>query len=96
MGTALPSQEQGERAPQGPLPEPWKGRARKEDTISYGAGIECLVKPGEPVTTGQPLLKLHADDQALFEPAVERLAEATSIGPEPPTIPDVVIERIAP
>ncbi len=72
------------------------GRARKEDTISYGAGIECLVKPGQPVTTGQPLLKLHADDETLFDPAVERLAEATSIGPEPPTIPDVVIERIAP
>jgi thymidine phosphorylase len=71
------------------------GRVRKEDRIAYGAGIECLAKPGEQVAEGEPVLRLHTDDEALIRPAEEILAAAVSIGPEPPDLPDVVIERIA-
>ncbi|KAA2264577.1 thymidine phosphorylase [Solihabitans fulvus] len=37
------------------------GRARKEDPVQAAAGVLCLVKPGEPVEAGQPLLELHTD-----------------------------------
>ncbi|MDH3679429.1 MAG: thymidine phosphorylase [Acidimicrobiia bacterium] len=70
------------------------GRARKEDEISYGAGIECAAKPGDPVTAGEPVFVIHADDEARFPPVIERLAGAITIGPEPVEQPDVVIERI--
>ena len=71
------------------------GRARKEDSISYGAGIECLAKVGEPVEVGQPILLLHADDEARFLVATELLDGAITISVEQPEVPDVVIERVA-
>ena len=46
------------------------GRARKEDEVSAGAGIELHVKPGDPVAAGQPILTLYADDPARFEGAL--------------------------
>ena len=34
------------------------GRARKEDPVQAGAGIEMHAKPGDHVTAGQPLLTI--------------------------------------
>ena len=70
------------------------GRARKEDTISYGAGIECVAKPGDRVEAGQPVLVLHTDDPSVLEPTAARLASAITIGEEPPAIPDPVITTV--
>jgi thymidine phosphorylase len=42
------------------------GRARKEDPVQAGAGIEMHAKPGEQVKAGQPLLTLHTDDEYRF------------------------------
>jgi thymidine phosphorylase len=71
------------------------GRARKEDPVSASAGVVCLVKPGEPVETGQPVLELRADDPARFERARGALARAIQIGPQPPEPADPVLARIA-
>ena len=70
------------------------GRARKEDPVSAAAGIICLAKPGEHVEAGQPVLELRADDPARFDRALEALAGAIEIGPEPPKPPSLVIDRI--
>ncbi len=40
------------------------GRARKEDSVSAGAGVICRVREGEFVRAGQPLFELYADDDA--------------------------------
>jgi thymidine phosphorylase len=70
------------------------GRARKEDPVSAAAGVLCLVKPGEPVQAGQPVLELRADDESRFARAREALADAVQIGPEPPARAPLVIERV--
>jgi thymidine phosphorylase len=71
------------------------GRARKEDPVSAAAGIICLVKPGEKVQKGQPILELHTDDEERFEQAVAALDGASTISDEqPPPQPAPVIERI--
>jgi thymidine phosphorylase len=70
------------------------GRARKEDPVSAGAGVICLVKPGERVEQGQPVLELRADDPARFGRAIEALDGGIEIGPEPPPIGPAVLERI--
>src|SRR5215475_4480087 len=70
------------------------GRARKEDPVSPGAGVICLVKPGQPVSVGQPLLELRTDDPARFARALEALDTAIEIGAEPPVIGPPVLERI--
>jgi thymidine phosphorylase len=72
------------------------GRARKEDPVSFGAGVQMHAKPGDVVTAGQPLFTLHADDDARFERALEVLTDAVDIAtPDAPwSKPDLVIERI--
>ncbi len=72
------------------------GRARKEDPVSASAGVICLAKPGDQVTAGQPLLELHADDEARFGRALEALDGAIQIGPRPPEPRPAVLERIGP
>ncbi|MGI5206744.1 thymidine phosphorylase [Spirillospora sp. CA-108201] len=55
------------------------GRARKEDAVSFGAGVICHAKPGDTVEAGRPLLTLHADDEARFGRALEALDGAFDI-----------------
>jgi len=49
------------------------GRARKEDPVQAGAGVQIHAKPGEQVVEGQPLLTLHTDEPGRFERAVAAL-----------------------
>ncbi|MFJ1756754.1 thymidine phosphorylase [Kitasatospora sp. NPDC088134] len=73
------------------------GRARKEDPVQAGAGIELHAKPGDPVTAGQPLLTLHTDTPDRFPYALEALDGATAIAPAGTafTPAPIVLDRIA-
>jgi thymidine phosphorylase len=72
------------------------GRARKEDPVSFGAGVLCHAAPGEEVTAGQPLLTLHTDDEARFPRALEALDGAVEVTPGgTPDLLPLVIDRIA-
>jgi thymidine phosphorylase len=71
------------------------GRARKEDPVSPTAGVVCLAKPGDEVEQGQPVLELHADDVGRFAAALDALAGAIEVGPEPPVPAPLIIDRIA-
>ncbi|NEA84618.1 thymidine phosphorylase [Streptomyces sp. SID7958] len=73
------------------------GRARKEDPVQAGAGVELHARPGDEVTEGQPLLTLHTDAPDRFDYALTALdgsydiaAPGTDFTPTP-----VVLERIA-
>ena len=59
------------------------GRARKEDTIDYGVGVEVCVKVGDWVEPGTPLFVIHANSDAGLEEARERLAQAVVVSDEP-------------
>jgi thymidine phosphorylase len=72
------------------------GRARKEDSVSAAAGVICLVKPGEAVTAGQPVLELRTDERDRFGRALAALEDAIEIGPQPPPAAPVIRERIGP
>lgn len=72
------------------------GRARKEDPVQAGAGIEILVRPGQTVQAGQPLLRLHTDTPERFERAQAALAGGWTITADgPAAATSLVIERIA-
>ncbi|MFI0721381.1 thymidine phosphorylase [Streptomyces sp. NPDC021224] len=73
------------------------GRARKEDAVQAGAGVEIHAKPGAAVRAGEPLLTLHTDTPERFGYALEALegavtvaAEGTEFTPRP-----IVLDRIA-
>jgi thymidine phosphorylase len=78
------------------------GRARKEDPVQAGAGVELHAKPGDEVKAGQPLLTLHTDTPERFGAALEALAAegAITVGPAgvvPAGEPEpVVLDRVAP
>jgi thymidine phosphorylase len=72
------------------------GRARKEDPVSAGAGVQWHVVPGDAVAAGQPLLTLHSDDQERFPSALEALSDAVTVaevGTTPNRLP-LLIEKI--
>lgn len=70
------------------------GRARKEDPVQAGAGIELHAKPGDAVTAGQPLMTLHTDEPARFERALESLEGAYSFGQQAHT-GSVILDRVS-
>ncbi|MGW1292656.1 thymidine phosphorylase [Streptomyces sp. NPDC002533] len=73
------------------------GRARKEDPVQAGAGIELHAKPGDTVTEGQPLMTLHTDTPEKFDYALKALPESYDIAPAGTSFSPlpVVRERIA-
>ncbi len=72
------------------------GRARKEDPVQAGAGVELHAKPGEVVREGQPLMTLHTDEPDRFQRAQAALAEAVEIAPAGSAYspPPVILDRV--
>ena len=70
------------------------GRARKEDSVSAGAGVTWRATVGDHVVAGQPLFELHADDAARIPRALEALEGAWAVGPDPAAPPPMVLERV--
>jgi thymidine phosphorylase len=73
------------------------GRARKEDAVQAGAGVQLHAKPGDSVVAGQPLLTLHTDTPEKFPYAQEALDGAFTVAPEGTdfSTPPIVLDRIA-
>ena len=74
------------------------GRARKEDPVQAAAGVEMLAKPGDQVTEGQELLRLHTDEPERFERALAALQDGIEVAaPGTPYTPTpLVLDRVAP
>ncbi|WP_165985363.1 thymidine phosphorylase [Streptomyces sp. YIM 98790] len=78
------------------------GRARKEDPVQAGAGIELHARPGDRVSAGQPLLTLHTDTPERFPAALAALEDgavvvtpdADGTVPAPARTP-LILDRIA-
>ncbi|GIF10911.1 thymidine phosphorylase [Actinoplanes teichomyceticus] len=71
------------------------GRARKEDPVSFGAGVQLRVKPGDRVRAGDVLLELRADDEARIPAARADAVAAISIGTGAPAPAGLLLDRIA-
>jgi thymidine phosphorylase len=72
------------------------GRARKEDPVQAGAGVEMHAKPGAFVRAGEPLLTMHTDEPDRFDRALQVLEGAYDIAPtgSRPDLLPLVIERV--
>jgi thymidine phosphorylase len=73
------------------------GRARKEDPVQAGAGVELHAKPGAVVRAGQPLMTLHTDTPERFARSREALDGAVVVAPDGsrPALGPLVIDRVA-
>lgn len=70
------------------------GRARREDPVQAGAGVELHARPGDRVVAGQPLMTLHTDTPERFARAREALDGGWQVSGEAPPSSSVVIDRI--
>ena len=60
------------------------GRRQMGDVIDHAVGIVAMVKPGDAVREGQPLLELHHRDGRGLQEALAACREAIAIGDGPP------------
>jgi pyrimidine-nucleoside phosphorylase len=67
------------------------GRARVEDAVDHAVGIDVLVKSGDAITAGQPLLELHHRDGRGLDEALALCGDAILIGDQPPLVPRGII-----
>jgi thymidine phosphorylase len=71
------------------------GRARKEDPVSFGAGVQLKVKPGDRVRAGDVLLELRTDDDSRIAAARADATAAIKIGTDAPASAGLLLDRIA-
>ncbi len=70
------------------------GRAKTTDVIDHAAGLSNLKKVGEPVSVGEPLVRLHTATQEQLETAMVLVRAAFVIGPESVEAGPLVLERL--
>jgi thymidine phosphorylase len=71
------------------------GRLTKESKINYDVGVECLAKPGEAVSAGSTLLRIHAASRSEAGAARARLAKAFEFSRTKPSRPRLITETIS-
>jgi thymidine phosphorylase len=70
------------------------GRAKTTDSIDYSAGLSNLMKIGEPVVAGVPLVTLHAATQDRLDAAMGLVREAFVLGPASVSSGPLVLEKV--
>jgi pyrimidine-nucleoside phosphorylase len=71
------------------------GRLTKESAINYDVGIDQLMKPGEAVSRGATLARIHAVDRKQAEAASEKLKAAFDISAKKPRATPIISEIVA-
>ncbi len=71
------------------------GRARLDDVIDPGVGIEVMARVGAPVRDGETVLRVHHRGGRGLGDAVPMLAEAVQIDDAPPVPRPVVVDRVS-
>jgi thymidine phosphorylase len=70
------------------------GRARKEDPVSAGAGVLCLVREGVHIATGEPLFELYADDDEHLVRGRDAIRDAVTISDDQSARAPILLEKI--
>jgi pyrimidine-nucleoside phosphorylase len=71
------------------------GRAKKSDCVDHAVGIVLQAKVGHHVVEGQPLLTIHANDEAKLAGASQRLLAAYEWSDEPVSPPDLIHQIVS-
>jgi len=69
------------------------GRKKLGDQLDHSVGIECLVRLGDSVESGQPVARVFCDDQSKAGYASELVAASFVLGPDAQS-PDLIVESI--
>jgi len=69
------------------------GRAKADERVDHAVGIDRLVKTGDAVRLGEPLCRIHANDEGKLEEASRLLEKAIVVG-DAKRAPAVLIDEI--
>jgi pyrimidine-nucleoside phosphorylase/thymidine phosphorylase len=69
-------------------------RRRVEDALDLSAGLDYLVRVGDAVTRGQPLVRVFCRERTRAEAAVARLGAAVTIAREPAAPRPLILGRM--
>ena len=72
------------------------GRRTKEDTVDPTAGLTLAKKPGDAVTSGDALAYMYTKHADQIDDFQQRLLDAYTFGPTPPTTHAPVLDRYTP
>ena len=72
------------------------GRTRTDDVVDHAVGVTGIVKIGERVESGAPLLTIHANDPAKLAQAKAMLLEGFAFGNQPVAAEPLIKEIILP
>jgi pyrimidine-nucleoside phosphorylase len=70
------------------------GRLTKESVIDYDVGIDRLMRPGEAVSRGSILARIHASDRGRAQAACEKLKTGFEISARKPKVVPLISEII--
>lgn len=70
------------------------GREMKGQAVDPAAGVELLAKVGDEVGEGETIARLHPGRRGRVGEAMELVAQAFEIGPEPPSPTGLILDRI--
>lgn len=70
------------------------GRAAVTDRVDPRVGVSGMLKIGDAVTKGQPLMQLHAADKPRLEQALALANQAVEIGEHPVAPLDLIVKTI--
>jgi pyrimidine-nucleoside phosphorylase len=70
------------------------GRQRVDSLIDPAVGFTLLRKVGEPVKAGEPVVRVHYNNEGPLKDVKERLLAAYHFGPQAPAPRPLVVERL--
>jgi pyrimidine-nucleoside phosphorylase len=70
------------------------GRSRAEDPVDHAVGIVVRARVGEPVKSGDAILEIHYRENPTLAGAIPILRGAVTVGDQPPTLSEVLMEEI--
>jgi thymidine phosphorylase len=70
------------------------GRDTAEDVIDPGVGIIINATVGDPVQTGDAILRLHYRDEARLHAALPLIGNGVTVGPQPRPTKDLIIDEV--
>jgi thymidine phosphorylase len=68
------------------------GRLTKDSVLDYDAGVDHLAKPGDPVSAGSVLARIHGSDEARAMTALAKLDSAFEISESRPDKSPLVVD----
>jgi pyrimidine-nucleoside phosphorylase len=70
------------------------GRLTKESVLNYDVGVDGIAKPGEAISTGGLLARIHGADASQAKEACARLKAAFNISAQPPVVSPLIQDVI--